>query len=78
MVSAVLKVDPLAGDAIVTVGGVFATVIVTCAVAVAPSASVTLAVITCVPFDSRFVNAVPVPRAPSRLDDHAIDPVSDP
>jgi hypothetical protein len=56
-----------------TVGGVFPTEIVTVAVVAAPSASVIDAVIVWVPFVSRFDSVAPEPRAPSRLDDQAIE-----
>jgi hypothetical protein len=76
--SLVVKLDPPAGLEIETVGGVLATVIVVEALAVPPSASVTLAVMTCVPFVSFLVMVPPEPSAPSLLDDQAMDPVSEP
>jgi hypothetical protein len=54
------------------------TVIETDAVADTPSASVTLAVMTCEPAVSFFVKLPPVPIWPSRLDVHTIADVNDP
>jgi hypothetical protein len=73
MSSLVLKEAPFAGVVRLTVGGVFPTEIVTVAVVVAPSASVTDAVIVWGPFVSRLESVAPDPSAPSRLDDQVIE-----
>ena len=73
MSSLVLNEAPLAGLVKLTMGGVFATVMLTVADVVAPSASVTDAVIVCVPFVSRRENVAPEPSEPSRLEDHAME-----
>ena len=70
-----MKLAPFSGDEIETAGGVFATVTVTWVDRVAPSASVTVAVMTCVPFESRLVKLAPAPMAPSLLDVHERDPL---
>lgn len=70
--------DPDEGLEIETVGALFPTVIVTVAVALDPFASATVAVMVWVPFESVLVSVAPVPSAPSRLDVHAIEPLSPP
>jgi hypothetical protein len=69
-----LKVDPLAGAVIETVGAVFATTLtVIWAVPVSPPLSVTEAVIVCVPTERVFVETLaPVPMDPFRLELHTI------
>jgi hypothetical protein len=74
----VVKLAPSDGAVIEIVGGVFATVIEVVVDVVAPSASVTLAVMTCAPFESLRVNVPPVPIEPSRLDVHRMEPVREP
>ena len=78
MESDVRNVDPFAGVEIETVGGVLRTVTVEVTDVLAPSASVTRAVIVCVPLDSLRENVPPSPICPSRLDVHTIDAVRSP
>ena len=66
------KLDPVVGAAIVTVGAAFTTTVIP-AVARLPPASVTVAVIVCVPERSVATSSLPpVPSGPSRLERQAI------
>ena len=75
--------EPFVGKLIETVGGWFETlpltVIVDCFEADAPSESVTVAVMMCVPTDrSDLKNPAPVPNTSSMLEDHCIDGLRSP
>ena len=65
-----VTVLPAAGDVMVSAGGVGVMMTVICAVEVAPSESVTDAVIVCWPSRSRTAFEAPTKSAPWRLDVH--------
>ena len=70
MLASCVTVLPSCGEVMVTAGGVGVMMTVICAVEVAPSESVTAAVIVCWPSRSRTAFEAPVKSAPWRLDVH--------